>query len=390
MAKDRKGAPRKGRKVRIDLRKNRGGVTRDNPALTRRVKQGDEMVDDASRGENVRAKGDLSRKRTIIINEEGEGRTDLHSGVVLAMRGLYVDVDDGVRRWACTVRQMLRSRLTQERQAITVGDNVCFAPVFHGDEDGKVEIEGETFPEGVIEDVEERQTVLIREYEHRQHVIAANVDTAVITVAAAMPTLRPHLIDRYLVSIHKGEMRPIVCINKIDLDSDGSAAAVAQRYRGIGYQVIETSVPENRGVDLLRESLRDKTCVLIGPSGTGKSSLINAMTPGMNLKIGTLTDMERGKHTTIIARLLRWPFGGYVVDTPGTRQFELASVDAGELEAYFAEFVELVRDCKFSDCTHTHEIGCAVKSAVEDGRITPERYESYCKIFAECEARPRY
>ena len=107
-------------------------------------------------------------------------------------------------------------------------------------------------------------------------------------------------------------------------------------------------------------------------------------------EVGTMTELQRGKHTTTTARLLRWPFGGYVVDTPGTRQFELPGVDAEELEAYFAEFVPLIQDCRFKNCTHTHEIGCAVKAAVEEGRIAPERYDSYCKMHAECAARPRY
>ena len=379
-----------GRKVRVDLRKNRLGLARDKSELTRRLKRGDESVDDENQNQNVRAKGELSRKRTIIIEEEGATRSDLHDGLVLAMRGLVVEVDDGVRRWACTVRRMVRTRLTAERQAITVGDRVRFAPVLQGDAEGFIDIEGELLPEGVIEDLEERDTVLVREYERRRHVMAANVDTAVITVSASMPTLRPHLIDRYLVSIHKGEMRPIICINKVDLDEAGVAAGVAQRYRDIGYNVVETSVTEQRGIDLLRAAIHDKTSVFVGPSGCGKSSLINALAPGMKLKVGTMTELARGKHTTTTARLLRWPFGGYVVDTPGTRQFELPGVDAEELEAYFAEFVELIRDCRFKNCTHTHEVGCAVKSAVEAGQIAPERYESYCKMHAECAARPKY
>lgn len=390
MSKDRDDKPSKGRKVRIDLRKNRAGVVRDKSELTRRLKRGDESVDDEGQVQNVRAKGDLSRKRTIIIEDEGQTRGDLHDGVVLAMRGLVVEVDDEVRRWACTVRRMLRTRLIEERQAITVGDRVRFASVFHGDVQGVTEIDGESLPEGVIEEVEDRETILVREYERRRHVLAANVDTVIITLSAAMPTLRPHLIDRYLVSIHKGEMRPIICINKMDLDTDGDAARVAQRYRDISYLVIESSVTDARGIDQLRAALHDKTSVFVGPSGAGKSSLINALAPGMNLKIGTLTELQRGKHTTTTARLLRWPFGGYVVDTPGTRQFELPGVDAEELEAYFAEFVPLIQDCRFKNCTHTHEVGCAIRAAVEEGHIAHERYDSYCKMRAECAARPRY
>ncbi len=388
MSKDRDDdRPRKGRKVRIDLRKNRGKVARDGAGLTRRMKRGDESVDDEKQNENVRAKGDLSRKRTIIIQEEGEQRTDLHDGVVVAMRGLMTEVDDGVTQWACTVRRMMRTRMIGDRQSITVGDRVRIAPVFHNDVAGQIEIDGLMFAEGVIEEVEERESVLVREYERKRQVIAANVDTVVITVAANQPTLRPHLIDRYLVSVHKGEMRPVVCINKADLDEDGTAAAVAERYRAIGYRALLVSVEQGVGLEPLRETIRDKTSVFVGPSGVGKSSIINALAPDLRLKVGTVSDVERGRHTTTMARLLKWPFGGYVVDTPGMRQFELAGVEAGELEAFFTEFVELLSDCKFKDCTHTHEIGCAIKEAVEDGRITPERYDSYCKMIEEIAAR---
>lgn len=391
MAKDRGDYPQKrGRKVRVDLRKNRGKIARDKRDLTRRLHVGDESVEDLAREESVRPKGDLSRKRTIVIEEQGADRKDLRDGVVVSVRGLIAEVDDGVQRWACTIRRLLRTRLIEERVPITVGDQVRFLPDPSGESDGGVTIEGQVFPAAVIEDVQERETVLVREYERKRQVIAANVDAVVIAVAAARPPLRPHLIDRYIVSIHQGQMRPIVCINKADLDSTGAAAAVAETYRSLGYRAIMTSVPAGIGLDLLREVLRDQTSVLVGPSGVGKSSLINALAPELNLRIGSLTDLERGKHTTTTARLLRWPFGGYVVDTPGMRQFELPRVDAEELEAYFAEFVDLIRDCKFPGCSHVHEAGCAIRAAVEDGRITNQRYDSYCKMHAECEARPKY
>jgi ribosome biogenesis GTPase len=391
VAKDRGDYPQKrGRKVRVDLRKNRGKIARDKRDLTRRLHVGDESVEDLAREESVRPKGDLSRKRTIVIEEQGADRKDLRDGVVVSVRGLIAEVDDGVQRWACTIRRLLRTRLIEERVPITVGDQVRFLPDPSGESDGGVTIEGQVFPAAVIEDVQERETVLVREYERKRQVIAANVDAVVIAVAAARPPLRPHLIDRYIVSIHQGQMRPIVCINKADLDSTGAAAAVAETYRSLGYRAIMTSVPAGIGLDLLREVLRDQTSVLVGPSGVGKSSLINALAPELNLRIGSLTDLERGKHTTTTARLLRWPFGGYVVDTPGMRQFELPRVDAEELEAYFAEFVDLIRDCKFPGCSHVHEAGCAIRAAVEDGRITNQRYDSYCKMHAECEARPKY
>lgn len=384
MAKDR------GRKIRIDLRKNRGKPGRGKSEWTRKHREGDPASDDAQRVEKVRAKGDLSRKRTIIVDGLPAAEGDLRPGTVVAMRGLICDVDDGEGRWACTVRGMVRTRLIEERAPITVGDRVTFSPVAHGESPGHTISEARELPEGVIEDVEPRQSLLVRQYERRVQVIAANVDLVVIVMAADQPTLRPRLIDRYLVAIHKGGMRPAICINKADLDVDGEAESVVERYRTLGYRAFFTCVPENRGLDELRNLLVGQTSTVVGPSGVGKSSLLNAIEPGFSLKVGTLTDMARGKHTTTTAQLLRWSFGGYVVDTPGLRQFELASVAPEEVEAYFVEFVDLIRNCKYPNCSHTHETDCAIKSAVDDGRITPERYDSYCKMYQECAARPHY
>jgi ribosome biogenesis GTPase len=384
------GGEKRGRKVRIDLRKNRGKPARRKSGWTRQVRAGDERVEEATQFEAVRAKGDLSRRRTVIIGDEPAQRSLWRDGVVVAVRGLVSEVDDGGGRWACTVRRMLRTRLISERVPITVGDVVRFAPVEQGGEPARVVSEGEALPEGVIEEVSPRKTVMTRQYERKVQVVAANVDQVVIVVAADRPTLRPHLVDRYLVMVHKGDMRPLVCINKVDLDGDGVAAEVSARYAGLGYRSLLTSVVDGRGIEELRGALQGQTSVVVGPSGAGKSSLLNALEPGLALKIGTLTDLERGRHTTTTARLLRWSFGGYVVDTPGMRQFELSGVEADELEAYFREFVGLIPQCRFPGCSHTHEVGCAVKEAVEAGGISGERYESYCKMYEECASRRKY
>lgn len=378
--------------MRVDLRKNRGKVRRDKSALTRHAREGDVKAEDAAQVESVRAKGSLSRKRTVVIRDEADAEDtgERASGLVVAVRGWAVEVESGDALWVCVVRRLLRTRLIEARTPIAVGDRVRFRPAVVGGEIARVELGDAELPQGIIEDVEPRRTTLLRKYARRVQVIAANVDVGVITVAAEQPTLRPHLIDRYLVAIGKGEMRPVICINKADLDRDGAAAVVAERYRAIDYPVVLSSVPERRGLNELRDLIQNVTSVFVGPSGTGKSSLLNVLAPDFSLRVGTLTDLCRGRHTTTTARLLAWPFGGHVVDTPGMRQFEPADVAAGELEALFVEFVELIRDCRFHNCTHTHERGCAVKAAAAEGRIAPERYESYCKMFAECAARPDY
>jgi ribosome biogenesis GTPase len=377
--------PRKrGRKVRVEMRRNRAKTTRGKGDLTQKYRSEDVKTEDSKNTENVRAKGGLSRKRTIILHEEETGETSLRDGVVVALRGLIAEVDEGGQIWGCTVRRMLRTRTIQERHPIAVGDKVRFLPVESGGKEGVAMSAAHSLREGVIEEVAPRTTTLMRQYERRVQVVAANVDLAVIVMAADQPTLRPHLIDRYLVSAHMGAMRPIICINKADLDVDGFAAEVAERYTAIGYTAILTSVVEGRELERLREVLRNQTSVLAGPSGVGKSSLLNALDPNLRLEVGTLTDLQRGRHTTTTARLLRWAFGGYVVDTPGLRQFDLTGIEAEEVEAYFREFAELVQQCGFPNCSHTHEENCAIRAAVVEEIISPDRYESYCRLYEEC------
>ncbi|MFQ5500961.1 MAG: ribosome small subunit-dependent GTPase A [Phycisphaerae bacterium] len=386
MARDPSKKPKKkyGKKIRVDLRKNREKATRDKSQWTRHHRDESVKSDDAVKSETVRAKGDLSRKRTIIEEAGESDASQLRDGIVVRMRGLIAEVDDGETVWACTVRRMLRTRLISERHPVTVGDCVRFLPVEQGGEQSRQVSEELNLPEGVIEQVAPRTTTLVRQYDRRQQAVAANIDIVLIVVSANNPTLRPHLIDRYLVAAHQGGMRPVVCINKADLDENGAAAAVAERYRGIGYESLLTSTVDARGLDALRATLRDKTSVLVGPSGSGKSSILNALDETLTLRVGSLTDLQRGRHTTTTASLLRWAFGGHVVDTPGMRQFDLTEIEPDELEAYFLEFVDLVADCRFPDCSHTHESDCAIKTAVESGGISYERYDSYCKMYEEC------
>ncbi len=379
---------KRGRKIRVDLRKNREKAKRDQGVWTRGFRQDRPEVEDAKKVESVRAKGDLSRKRTVVIDDPTDARL-WRPGLAVRVRGLIVEVDDGEQVWGCTVRRMLRTRLSQERQLITVGDRVKYAAVMAGDEIGRLVSDERELPEGVIEDVEPRSTTLTRHYDRKLQVVAANVDTAVIVVAADQPTLRPHLVDRYLVAVHVGGMRPVIVINKADLDATGEAARVAARYRGIGYTSVLTCAADGRGLEELRAAIRDRTSVLVGPSGAGKSSLLNALDSNLRLAVGSLSDLQRGRHTTTTATLLKWAFGGYVVDTPGMRQFDLAEMQPSEIEAYFKEFVELVPHCAFPDCSHRHEAGCAVIAAVEAGSVSPERYESFCKMYEECEEKRR-
>ncbi len=364
--------PRKrGKKVRVPFRRNRSAPKRIND-WTRQARDAEGYEIDSDRGEQIASKGSLSRSRTIIVHE-GAVPGDQRSGIVVAMRGLYDDVDDGETVWSCTIRRILRTRLIKERYAVTVGDRVRFLVA---------KSTSGTPQEGVIESVDPRRGVLTRRAGRRIHTIVANVDQVVIVSSAREPTPKPQLIDRYIVAAHHGGITPVVCMNKIDLAKDDAAAVLLDRYRRLGYAVIATSTITGAGLDALRAVLTNKESVVAGQSGVGKSSLLNAVQPGLTLRVGEVQEQsEKGRHTTTTAELIRLDGGGYVVDTPGIRAFDLSLVPNNELELHFVEFAERVAGCKFPDCTHTHETECAIKRAVEHGEIDIERYESYLHLL---------
>lgn len=369
----KKKAKKKGTKVRVDFRRNRNQPARDKSWTRQFHEHGFESVDTVSR-QSLIPKGELSRKRTIIEDADLSA-LDLRDGRVVATRGLIVDVDDGQRRWPCTLRRILRTRLIKQRHPVAVGDMVQFMV---SSEEPSIE------RAGVVYNIYERTSELARHYGERVHVIAANVDQVLVVASAGQPGLKPHLIDRYLVSAHAGGISPVVCINKIDLGNSEEVASVARMYRAIDYTVLPTSTVTGEGLEELKECLAGKETVFAGQSGVGKSSLLNAIQPGLHLATGEVSEStEKGKHTTTTTQLLMLDFGGYVVDTPGVRSYDLAVVPRNEYELHFVEFVEHVQHCKFPDCTHIHEQACAIKQAVEDALIDPRRYDSYCRIFEE-------
>ena len=367
----------KGKRVRVDLRRNRGKPATNKDWARQAHEQGLEEVDGRT-SESVTAKGELSRRRTVVVRA-GDDDPARFNGTVVAMRGLFAETDDGERIWPCTVRQMLRSRLIAERHPIAVGDRVRFEIV--SDAQGRQ-------TEGVIEEVMPRRSELKRIAGRREHTIAANVDQVIIVSSVDLPPPKPHLIDRYIVAALAGRMVPIVCMNKMDLQGAETAADILERYAAVGYGTLKTSALRGDGADGLRDVLRGVCSVIAGQSGVGKSSLLNAIQPSLKLRVGEVSEHTlRGRHTTSTAELLNMDVGGYVVDTPGIRSFDTTAVPRNEIESLFAEFVDLVPHCKFPDCTHTHETRCAIKAAVENGDIHPERYESYVRIFTESDSR---
>jgi ribosome biogenesis GTPase len=377
----------KRKKVRVALRKNRQSRTRSND-LTRHIDTDEPGSGGRAAADRVRPRGELSRHRTIIEEIHDDAGRDAAAstdpaarraidpstclqGRIVRVHGLIsvVRADDG-RVYPCHVRRLLKSLEIEGRNVVTVGDLVWFRPGASAGSDG------------LIEKVESRRGVITRGYRHRQHIIAANVDQVLIVSALAEPGLKLGLVDRYLVSAEIGGVRPVIVLNKADLVDLANYQWVIGLYAQLGYETVVSSIYDGRGLGRLNELISSGVTAVTGQSGVGKSSLLNAIQPGLNLRVREVSDWTtKGKHTTTTAELIALDAGGFVVDTPGLRQFEVWGAAAGELEAHFIEFRPYIRHCHFPDCSHTHETGCAIKEAVHSGQIHVGRYESYRKLF---------
>lgn len=253
---------------------------------------------------------------------------------------------------------------------VAVGDHVLFSPTRRR-----------------IEDVLPRRTVLSRADPHNprlERVIAANVDVVVNVVSLKTPPLRPGLIDRYLIAIGKSGAEPLLCVNKIDLLAAPEELDALRPYQDVGIQVMLCSAATGSGLEPLSAALAGKLCVFAGHSGVGKSSLLNALDPRLQITTGVV--IEKGRHTTTSSALYHLPNGATVIDTPGIREFALWDVTRDDLRRYYQEFAAY--HCAFSDCTHTHEPDCSVQQAVASGAISRARYESYARILASLGAVP--
>ncbi len=238
---------------------------------------------------------------------------------------------------------------------------------------------------GVIEFVESRVRAIIR-LDPRpqgiyQQVLLANADQAVFVFSCSQPSPKLRMLDRYLVISEKQHLPAVIVANKIDLVK--KPVEIFGLYEPLGYPVIYASAKKGEGLDEFKALLKDRISVMAGPSGVGKSSLLNAIQPGLNLEVDEVSArVQKGKHTTVIRQMLRLSNGGYVADTPGWRSLALWDTQPEEMDAYFPELAPLVSSCQFSDCTHRHEPGCAVRAALETGRVHPHRYDSYLRLRA--------
>jgi ribosome biogenesis GTPase len=214
-----------------------------------------------------------------------------------------------------------------------------------------------------------------------RQIIVANPDQAVFMFACADPAPRLGMLDRFLVIAEKQGIPALIVANKVDLVSRAEAQELFGRYLPLGYPVLFTSVRSGEGLAELQGRLQGKLSVLAGPSGVGKSSLLNAFQPGLGLRVREISQAtSKGRHTTVVRQLVPLAEGGYLVDTPGLKALALWDIQPHELDGYFPELRSLVERCQFNDCTHTHEPGCAVRLAVEKGQVHPGRYESYVRM----------
>ena len=239
--------------------------------------------------------------------------------------------------------------------------------------------------EGVVEEILPRRTVLSRRVGEgrraKRHFYCANVEIVVIVCAAKAPPLRPALIDRLIVTAVFEDLTPLICLNKIDQDADGEARAVMDVYKELGYEVFETSALTGEGVERLGKRLRNHVSVLSGHSGVGKTSLLKKLVPGFSRRTRELTKRARGRHATVEVYLVPLPGGGYLVDTPGFREFTVWGVAPEDIGSYYPEFLEFASKCRFNNCLHRSEPGCSVLEAVREGKIHPLRYKNYLRLL---------
>lgn len=260
-------------------------------------------------------------------------------------------------------------------------------PVAVGDE---VEFERDGDDMAVISRILQRRNYIIRRstnLSRQNHIIAANLDQAVIIVSLFFPELKLPFLDRILVTCEVYGVHPLIVLNKVDLyraEAGGAIADFHRIYESAGYRIIETCTKTGEGIDELREACAGKVSLFSGESGVGKSSTIKALNPALDPKIGEISLSHlQGKHTTTFYEMFPLPEGGCIIDTPGIRGFGLVDLRKEEIALYFPEMLAASRSCRFTPCTHTHEPGCAVKAGLEDGSISPERYNSYLGMLED-------
>ncbi len=312
-------------------------------------------------------------KKTDLVKSQEAVEEHLRRGRVVSITGEGAFVDFDGKPILCSLKGLMKKEIVQVKNLIAVGDWVRCSD------------------DGAIVQVEERFSVLARMdiTGRKEQLMAVNVDQVIISVSIVNPPLKPALVDRYLIAAEKGNIHPIIVINKIDL-LDAAPEVEKNRYQEflsayipLGMPILSLSTKTHAGLDALRSLLKNKTSVFSGQSGVGKSSLLNACFE-MDLKVGELAvKTAKGTHTTTKAELMLLPDGGYCVDTPGIRSFGIWNLTKKEILEHFKEFLSFAKKCKYPDCMHIKEPDCAVLKALKRKKIAPMRYESYVNLIEE-------
>jgi len=383
------------REVRRTMRQVRKQIKRNRqPKPARRKNWMPDSFDDLDelydlpQAERIMPRGERERRQAVMdaalatLEEQDSADEELPAteeplglqGVVVEVSSGLCRVDVGGRSLTCALRGSLTAQDTGFTNVVAVGDEVI--------------VSENSSKQGVVEAVLPRRSVLARPdvfYRHLKQVIVTNADQLLIVASWRDPIFWPELTDRYLIAAERNNLLPLICVNKIDLAEDVTDYQSALRpYLHLGYRVLFTSALSGEGVNVLREALRGRMTVLAGLSGVGKSSLLSAIQPGLQLRSGEVSERSgEGQHVTSQVNLFRLDVGGFVVDTPGIREFGLSGLHRAELARFYPEMTAVQGSCRFSDCSHLHEPGCAVRAAVRQGAVSATRYHNYRKIYAE-------
>lgn len=305
-------------------------------------------------------------------------RMSQERGKVIKSTGKWYQVllEDG-SMLECRIRGRLRLEGLKTTNPIAVGDEVLLSP--KRDEEGK----------GVIEDYEARFNYIVRKSTNlskQLHILAANVDRAYLLVTLKHPETHTVFIDRFLVAAESFRIETTLLFNKTDLLNEGELVELERLmslYRTVGYECVAISALNQENIDFLRDEIRDKQVMIAGHSGTGKSTLVNALDPELDLRVGEISSAHhQGQHTTTFAEMHPLKSGGFIIDTPGIRAFGIVELDKEVMSHYFPEMRALIGACRFHNCQHLNEPGCAVKQALEEGSIFPSRYATYLQLMA--------